>query len=104
MAFINLAQIGGLDVALTVANTVFLNVAIKQVSLVLPLADPATVKSAISGTGTAFVRSLAPDVQLMVFKAVVYSISRTYIFCIAAGALMIILSAGMRWEKVFLVL
>ncbi|KAL8989002.1 MAG: hypothetical protein Q9177_002018 [Variospora cf. flavescens] len=52
VSFTNLAQIGGLVIALTLANTIFLDVAAQQVADVLPQADPDAIKAAISGAGS----------------------------------------------------
>ncbi len=104
VAFINLAQIGGLVISLTLANTVFLNVAQNSIGAVLPGADPAAIKSAISGTGSAFLKTLSAEKQQQVLHAVIDAISKTYILCIAAGALGLVLSFAMKWERVILIL
>lgn len=104
VAFINLAQIGGLVIALTIANTIFLNVAQRQISHVLPGADPNAIKSAISGSGSAFLRTLSKESQQQVLHGIVVAISRTYIPCITSGALGFVLALGMKWERVFLVM
>ena len=104
VAFINLAQIGGLVIALTLANTIFLNVAQSQISRVLPGADSTTVKAAISGAGSTFLKTLSKDVQRQVLHGIVVAISKSYILCLAAGALGLVLAMGMKWERAILVL
>ncbi|KAI9776218.1 MAG: hypothetical protein M1839_000539 [Geoglossum umbratile] len=102
VAFINLAQIGGLVVSLTLANTVFLNLAQKYVRDVLPDADPNTIKAAISGTVSTFLRTLSPEVQKQVVHAVISAIGKTYLIVVAFGSAELLLSFGLKWERVFL--
>ena len=104
MAFINLAQVGGLVLALTLANTIFLNIAQRQIADALLGADPATVKSAVSGAGSAFLQTLSKDAQERVLHAIVVAISKAYILCITSGALGVVLALGMKWEKAILVM
>ncbi|KAL8916099.1 MAG: hypothetical protein Q9172_006453 [Xanthocarpia lactea] len=104
VSFINLAQIGGLVIALTLANTIFLNVAAQQIADVLPQADPDAIKAAISGAGSAFLRTLSEQTQQQVLHGIVIAISKTYILCITSGALSLVLALGMKWERAILVL
>lgn len=91
-------------IALTLANTIFLNVAQQQIGAVLPGTSPEVIKSAISGTSSEFLRTLDPDRQAQVLHAVVGAIGRTYTLVITSGALGLILSICMKWEAVLLVL
>ena len=104
VSFINLAQVGGLVLALTLANTIFLNVAQRQIADALPGADPATVKSAVSGAGSAFLQTLSRESQQRVLHAIVVAISKAYVLCITSGALGVILAVGMKWERAILVM
>jgi len=102
VAFINIAQIGGLAISLCLANSVFLNVAKNKIHHILPNVNIELIKSAISGTNSVYLKSLSPELQQRVLHAIVESISDTYILCIAAGALGFVLSLTMKWERVFL--
>ncbi|ERF73026.1 hypothetical protein EPUS_07120 [Endocarpon pusillum Z07020] len=104
VAFINLAQISGLVIALTLANTIFLNDAQIQIANILPNASPDEIDSAISASRSAFLQSLSRDVQQQILHAIVVSISKTYILCMTSGALILVLAFGLKWERVFLVM
>lgn len=104
VAYINLAQIGGLVIALTLANTIFLNDAQKQIANVLPSASSDQIKSAISGSGSPFLQSLNQDLQAQVLHGIVVAMSKTYILCITSGSLILVLAFGLKWERVFLVM
>ncbi|KAI9765802.1 MAG: hypothetical protein M1840_007084 [Geoglossum simile] len=102
VAFINLAQIGGLVLCLTLANTIFLNLAQKYVRDVLPDADPNTIKAAISGSVSTLLRTLSPEVQKQIMQAVISAINKTYVVVIAFGSAELLLSFGLKWERVYL--
>lgn len=91
----------GIVVALTVSNTIFLNLAQKYVGAVLPDADPAMIKAAISGTGSDFVKSLSPELQRAVLNAIIKAMSRVYLFVVTTSSLEFLLSFGLKWERVF---
>lgn len=103
IAFINLAQIGGMVIALTLSNTIFLNVAQQKIGAVLPGTSPELIKSAISGTSSAFLRTLDPDKQAQVLHAIVGALSKTYTLVMTSGAVGLVLSMLMKWESVVLV-
>jgi hypothetical protein len=88
--------------SLTLANTIFLNLAQKYVRDVLPNADPNTIKAAISGTVSTFLQTLSPEVQKQVVHAVISAINKTYVVVIACGSVELLLSFGLKWERVFL--
>ncbi|KAL9585335.1 MAG: hypothetical protein Q9212_001594 [Teloschistes hypoglaucus] len=104
VAFINLAQIGGLVIALTLANTVFLNVAQREISHTLPTASPEAIKSAISGAGSEFLSTLSQELQNKVLHDIIVAVQKTYILCITTGVLGFVLALGMKFERVFLVM
>lgn len=77
----NLAQIGGLVIALTLANTVFLNNAEKQIADILPNASSDEVKSAISASRSALLQSLPRDIQQQ-FCMELWFLSPTHTSCV----------------------
>ena len=91
-------------IALTLANTIFLNDAQKQIASILPEASSDQIKSAISGRGSPFTRSLSEELQRQTLQGVVVAISKTYLLCITAGSLVLLLAFGLKWERVFLVM
>ncbi|MCJ1405451.1 hypothetical protein MMC11_008679 [Xylographa trunciseda] len=102
VAYINLAQISGLVIVLTLANTIFLNVAQENIAAVLPTADSATIQLALSGTASSFLQTLSPAVQAQVLHAIISAISKTYILAIAGGALGLVCALAMKWERLVL--
>ena len=88
--------------SLTLANTIFLNLAQKYVRDVLPDADPNAIKAAISGTVSTFLQTVSPEVQKGVVHAVISAINKTYVVVIAFGSVELLLSFGLKWERVFL--
>lgn len=104
IALINLAQIGGLVISLTLANTIFLNLAFRNIGNVLPNADSENIKSLVSGTSSVVLQSLDADTRRHILHAIVDPISDVYVLCIAYGGAALLLCLGMKWEKVVLIL
>ncbi|KAI9682290.1 MAG: hypothetical protein M1817_000344 [Caeruleum heppii] len=102
VGFITCAQIGGATISLAIANSVFLNQSATKITQILPDLPASTVREAIAGAGSAFFRSLAPDIRAEVLKAIVEAISQVYILVITEASLAIILSVFMKREKLFM--
>ena len=100
--FVGFGQIGGITLALTIANSIFINRSIIGIGKVLPNATQSDVISAVSGTGGAFFASLDPMSRENVLKAIVAAMSDTYAMVIAAGALTTVLSLFMKRERLFI--
>ena len=102
VAFIGCAQIGGITLALSIANSIFINRAISGISKALPGVPLTTVQSAISGAGGGFLSSLSEADRTNTLEAIVTATSDTYAMVIAGGALSLVLAAFMKREKLFL--
>lgn len=102
VGFITCAQVTGVTIALAIANSVFLNESQKSIEKILPGVPTKEIQQAISGAGSDFVKSLKPDVQARVLTAIVDAMSKTYILVITAGALVAVLSLGMKRERLFI--
>ncbi|GFF51545.1 hypothetical protein IFM51744_07615 [Aspergillus udagawae] len=46
--------------------------------------------------------NLDPATKIRVLAAIVTAIDRTYIFCIVAGAITLLATFGMKWERLFI--
>jgi hypothetical protein len=92
----------GMTIGLTVANSIFLNLAQKYIQDVLPNADPNQIKAAISGTGSAFIGSLSPENQARVIHAIISAIGKPYMLLVVVSAIEFVLSLFLKWERVFL--
>lgn len=72
------------------------------IAWVVPHEARSTIIDAISGTGSTFVRDLDPTIKSSVLAAIVTAIDRTYILCIVAGAVTLLATFGMKWERLFI--
>ncbi|KAE9373047.1 MFS general substrate transporter [Stipitochalara longipes BDJ] len=102
VGFITCAQVSGVTIALAIANSVFLNKSQTGIEAILPGVPVADIQAAIAGAGSQFVDSLSDTVKLEVLKAIVSAMSKTYILVITAGSLVVVLSAFMKRERLFM--
>ncbi|KAH8586122.1 MFS multidrug transporter-like protein [Bisporella sp. PMI_857] len=104
IAYINVAQIGGLVVALAVSGTVFQNIAFRDLSKVLyPLGFPSSeVRGAIAGSQSDLFSHLASNVRENTVEIIVQTIGKTYVLVIAAGALCLVSSMFLQRERLFM--
>ncbi|KAF7914149.1 uncharacterized protein EAF01_000555 [Botrytis porri] len=102
VGFITCAQVGGVTIALAIANSVFLNGSQEKIQAILPDLPAAEIQQAIAGAGSEFVKNLTEIQQKEVIQATVESMSKTYAMVITAGALTAVLSLLMKREKLFM--
>lgn len=104
IGFINVAQIGGIVIALTVSGTVFQNIAASDLGKVLiPLGfTTADVQAAIAGSQSTLFEKLSAAVKERAVDAIVISIDKTYALVITAGAFALVTSLFLRREKLFM--
>jgi MFS family permease len=102
VGFITCAQVSGVTIALAIANSVFLNKSQTSIAAILPGTPIGEIQAAIAGAGSTFVASLNEVVKEQVLKAIVDAMSKTYILVITAGTLAVVLSLGMKREKLFI--
>jgi hypothetical protein len=104
IGFINMGQLGGATISLTITGQIFQTLAFRRVSMALAglgFTD-AQIRAAISGTQTGFLGTLSPSIREGVLAGIVYSIQRTYITVVLGGAITLICSAFLKREKLFL--
>lgn len=101
LSFINMAQIGGMVIGLTLTSTVFQNVGFRNVSNALAGLgySDADARQALSGFSSSVFSQATPEVRALIVKAVAKTISTEYIFVITAGAVEIAAALLMKWEK-----
>ncbi|KAL8974582.1 MAG: hypothetical protein Q9197_001174 [Variospora fuerteventurae] len=103
IGFITAAQIGGVTIALAIANSVFLNKSASGIQAVLPGIPEEQVQAAISGAGSDFLNALDDSTQARVLEAIVDAIKNVYILVMVAGALALLLAFLMKpGEKLFM--
>ncbi|KAF1968368.1 MFS general substrate transporter [Bimuria novae-zelandiae CBS 107.79] len=94
-------QVGGITIALTLSNTIFLNRSTDRVATILPETARATIQQAILGSGSAFFNNLSLREREQVLTAIIKSIADTYILAITAAAFCLVLSLFMKRERLF---
>lgn len=102
--FINMSQLGGTTIALTIAGRVFQTYAFKNVKHALAglgFTD-AQVGAAVAGAQGTLFDSLTPKVREAVLEGIVKAIGKAYILVIVGGATTLICSFLMKREKLFL--
>lgn len=102
VGFITCAQVGGVTIALAIASSVFLNGSQEKIQAILLSLPAAEIQQAIAGAGSEFVRNLTREQHEGVIGAIVESMGRTYAMVVTAGALVVVLSLGMKREKLFM--
>lgn len=103
IGFITTAQLGGVAIALAIANSVFLNESSHAIAALLPDVPASQIQAAISGAGSEFLRNLTADMREKVLHAIVRAMSKVYVMDIVAGVLVILLSLLMKpGEKLFM--
>ena len=105
ISFFNVAQIGSIVHALAIAGSIFQNVAFKNLARVFDEAalkfTDEEIRGAIAGAKSALLIGLNPDVKAKAIEAIVDTISTVYALALAAAALLIVSSFGLRWERLF---
>ncbi len=102
VGFITCAQVSSLTISLAIANSVFLNEAQNRIRDLLPDVPLSTIQGAIAGVGSKLVATLPSETRYLVLKAIVQSMSQVYMLGISAGIFLILLSLGLRRERLFL--
>jgi hypothetical protein len=102
VGFITCGQIGGITIAVAVANSIFLNKAESGISALLPDASTEEIQAAVAGVGSQFFSSLSDNTKQSVLYAIIQAMSKAYIGVIAAGALTVVLSLFLSKKRLFM--
>lgn len=102
VGFIMCARVGGIALALAMANAIFLNLAENAISHILPTASKLEVQGAISGVASSVLDSADDATKLRVLKVIIDALRMGFTLGIAAGALSIALAVFMSREKIVL--
>jgi hypothetical protein len=101
--FINMSQLGGTTIALTIAGRVFQTYAFKNAKEALAglgFTD-AQVGAAVAGAKGSILGSVTPEVRHAVLEGVVKAIAKAYILVIVGAATTLTCSLFMKREKLF---
>ncbi|KAH8424135.1 uncharacterized protein LDX57_001889 [Aspergillus melleus] len=100
VGFMTCGQIGGSAVALSVANTIFLNRATVQIARLLPGETISAVQGMVSGANGALLESLGGDLRGRVLDAIVRAITDALVLELTSGALAVLLALFLRRTKI----
>jgi hypothetical protein len=89
--WIAFAQLGGPTIAISIANSVFLNKAHIGIKKLLPDMSTANISTIISDPSSPLLRDLPQSEQSQVVDTVVRTMSNAYILCIVGGSLVLLL-------------
>jgi hypothetical protein len=101
VGFITCGQITGVTISIAIANSVFLNEAERGIAALLPSVPLDQIQAAIAGVGSQLVQTLPQEVRVLVLRAIVAAISKTYIVCITGGSVAVVLSIFLKRERLF---
>jgi MFS family permease len=101
IGFINVAQIGGIVLALSISGAVFQNTAFGSLTKILAGMgfSEQDVRSAIAGSQSAVFESVSEEVRGSVIEAIVQAIGKTYMLVVVAGAVALVSAVLMKRER-----
>lgn len=100
VGFIMCARGGGLAIALSIGNTIYLNLAQNKIKHLFPSATYSQIQSLTSGLGGSFSDSLSSSQKQELLTAIVYAISRVFIQSLASGCFCLLLAIFMDRKKI----
>ena len=104
ISFMNVAQIGTIVLALTIAGSIFQNVAINRLTTALAGRGYSfdDIKGAVAGTQSIIFRQGSPEVKELALKALIDAMDNVFVMIIAGGAVTTVAGLLMKREKVLL--
>lgn len=104
IGFINVAQIGGIVIALSISGTVFQNTAFRNLSHLLHGMgfSAEQIRSAIAGAQSEVFDKISDDLRAQAIDGIVHAINQTYALIIAGSALALVTSVFLKREKLFM--
>ncbi len=102
--FINMVQLGGTTIALTIAGQIFQSYAFRNVKAALSGLDftDAQVRAAIAGTQNSLLQGVEDQVRVRVLEGIVNAVNKSYLLVIVGGAVTLVYAVFMSKEKLFL--
>ncbi|KAL2833999.1 efflux pump antibiotic resistance protein [Aspergillus pseudoustus] len=101
VAYIGVGQIGGIALALTLAESIFLNQATARISTLLPEESRSDIQAAILGAKAELFGRLGAVVSRQVLDAIVRSLNDVFVMMIVASGLSVLLAGGLKRERLF---
>ncbi|RAH42806.1 putative MFS drug efflux transporter [Aspergillus brunneoviolaceus CBS 621.78] len=100
VGFIMCARGGGLAIALSIGNSMFLNLAQNRIQALFPSMNHTQIQSLTSGIGSSLLESMDESEQQQVLGAIVRAISRVFIESLVAGCFCFVLTLFMERKKI----
>ena len=91
----------GIVISLAIAGSIFQNRAVANVVRVLPGVDNARLRSAITGTDSAYFQTHEYTERAQVVGGIVKALSDVYVVVIIAGAVVVVLAIFLPKNKLF---
>ncbi|KAL3466164.1 efflux pump antibiotic resistance protein [Aspergillus heterothallicus] len=101
VAYIGVGQIGGIALALTVAESIFLNTATVRIEGILPGEARRDIQGAILGAKAEVFGELGEVQSERVLGAIVRSLNDVFVMMIVAAGLSVVLAAFLKRERLF---
>lgn len=101
VGFMSFGQSIGIVISLAIAGAIFQNRAVSNVVSILPGVDISGLRSAITGTDSAYFASLSPAERGSVTEGIVKALGDVYVVVIVAGATVILLAVFLPKTKLF---
>ncbi|KAK5942641.1 hypothetical protein PMZ80_005206 [Knufia obscura] len=100
--FITCGQLVGSTIALTIANKLFVQFSVGGIQSLLPDTPVELIQVAMTGVDPTFFASMTDTLRAEVYKVMVDAINNAWILCMTAAALALVLSFGLKWQRVFM--
>jgi hypothetical protein len=100
---INVAQIGGSTIGLSIAGTIYQNFSLRNLTRALSGMgySPQVIASAVAGTQSTMFQFAPAEVKALVVTALIQALRTVWILVIVGGAVVLISSVVMKREKLF---
>jgi hypothetical protein len=104
ISLLNIAQIGTIVLALTIAGTIFQNVSLNNLNSALAGYgySAAEIKTVVAGTQSIIFQRGSAEVKRLALKALIDAMDDVFIMIIAGGAVTLLTGLAMKREKVLL--
>ncbi|KAI9890311.1 MAG: hypothetical protein M1814_004221 [Vezdaea aestivalis] len=102
IAFMMIAQIGGIALGLSISSAVFVNLAKNRLVALLPGIPASQIQQAISGTSSTFFETLSATDRANALTAIIESMQKVFIPVYVGGAVALVTSAFLNRKRAFL--
>ncbi|KAH6658493.1 major facilitator superfamily domain-containing protein [Truncatella angustata] len=101
ISFMMIAQLGGIGLGLSIGGAVFINESLDNLSVLLPDISRDNLQLVITGTSSAALRGLTPEVRQQVIDVIVQAMGDVFILTYVAGAFCLVASMLFTKRKMF---